>query len=699
LPGYQVVRRIDARGNRTSYVYNANGALTQRKYPDGSRATFSYDAVGNRTMMANATGRYTTVYNVLQQAARVVQPGNQIVTYNYDQVGNLSRMRDMDDGRFTYTWNANDQIATLINPQAQRTTYAYDAAGRRTVKKMANGTRASFTYDNANQLTTLANMKPDGSMISKYVYTYDAAGNKTRVVEADGSIVTWSYDATYQLTGEHRTSGSSEESWATLSADDWDALTADEWSELPAGPGYQAVYSYDAAGNRLLKTLDGLRTTYAYDAANQLRYSQDSAGRTTYTFDADGNQQVQWEPSGNRTTYVWDYENRMSAELQPAATRSTMSYDPDGLRVLLQDSSGTKKFIWDHQNYLAELDAMDATQVVYTNEPRRYGRLISQRRGSTTSWFHFDAIGSTRQLTDSGSIVTDARLYDAWGVQMAASGTTVFSFGYIGVDGYYTNHLRSLIHVRARHLKSQIGVWLSVDPIWQQTSVLSYAYVENQPTKLNDPSGLANDLEVVAGRARELGLPQGIANNLLLYGDTGLSRGPGHYYSVFWNTIYLPDGQFPNNYWRPRDPVRCRALGPQPNIRPDLDCLKFAHIYNEMWHAWWDQVLEERQDCAWLYDLFLAEGRRLYGSAGNPDYVEMTEEAISETIDNYIGTLCAGATPTYGSTAQPPGHDGKGEKWEGNKLAQVKISPAMFRLALHAIEHGCRSASNHPGLS
>jgi YD repeat-containing protein len=169
------------------------------------------------------------------------------------------------------------------------------------------------------------------------------------------------------------------------------------------------TYTYDSTGNRLLKIHDGARTTSAYDAANQLRYMEDVSGRTTYTFDADGNQQGVLAPNGDRTTYVWDYENRMTSVRLPCAIRNTMTYEPEGLRVKLEESSGTKKFVWDEQNYLAETDASNHTQVVYINEPRRYGNLVSQRRLTsgvwTPHWYHFDAIGSTRDLTTSRQIV------------------------------------------------------------------------------------------------------------------------------------------------------------------------------------------------------------------------------------------------------------------------------------------------------
>ena len=38
--------RIDARGNRTSYVFDGTDQLVGRKYPDGSRVTLAYDSDG-----------------------------------------------------------------------------------------------------------------------------------------------------------------------------------------------------------------------------------------------------------------------------------------------------------------------------------------------------------------------------------------------------------------------------------------------------------------------------------------------------------------------------------------------------------------------------------------------------------------------------------------------------------------------------
>src|SRR5947208_2397070 len=95
-------------------------------------------------------------------------------------------------------------------------------------------------------------------------------------------------------------------------------------------------------------------------------------------------------------------------------------------------------YIWDveNDNYLAETDDGGNTTAVYTNEPEPYGRLISQRRGNDTSYYHFDTLGSTRGLTNSSQVVTDTNIHDAWGVNVASSGTTVTPFRFIGEHGY-----------------------------------------------------------------------------------------------------------------------------------------------------------------------------------------------------------------------------------------------------------------------
>ena len=59
------------------------------------------------------------------------------------------------------------------------------------------------------------------------------------------------------------------------------AVTDDDGNDLER-------YTYDPAGNRLSKTVDGVTTTYTYDEANQLVTSTVNGITTAYQYDAAG---------------------------------------------------------------------------------------------------------------------------------------------------------------------------------------------------------------------------------------------------------------------------------------------------------------------------------------------------------------------------------------------------------------------------
>ncbi|MEX1098089.1 MAG: RHS repeat-associated core domain-containing protein [Planctomycetales bacterium] len=152
----------------------------------------------------------------------------------------------------------------------------------------------------------------------------------------------------------------------------------------------------------------------------------------------------------------------------------------------------TTKYVWSskYDNIVAETDGADAVQAIYTQEPALYGNLISQRRGSDTSYYHFDGLGSTRALTDSSQQVTDTNLYDAWGVEKASTGTTVNPFRWVGEKGYCTDSETGRLSVRERQFEPIIAVWVSLDLAGFINGLNRYLYAGNHPVLQRDPSGL-----------------------------------------------------------------------------------------------------------------------------------------------------------------------------------------------------------------
>lgn len=303
--------------------------------------------------------------------------------------------------------------------------------------------------------------KADGTVIAGYQYTRDGVGNPAGVALADGDLITFTHDDNYRLTREQRSGANA----------------------------YDITYTFDAVGNRSTKLSGGVTTTYTFNEADRLTVENAGGTLTTYSWDAAGNNTVA-NAVGTLTTYTWDLANRLTAANASGAL-STFAYDATGLRRTKQDASGTTRFLWDGQTLLLEADAGGTTQAHYSAAPGGYGPLVAQRRGTTSRFYHPTDLGTIENLTDASGNVTDTYVLDAWGVQVASSGSTTNPHRYVGALGYQADPALGLTYVRARYLWPATGSWLSVDPVLSEPR---YLYVGSSPVQRVDAGGRDEDL-------------------------------------------------------------------------------------------------------------------------------------------------------------------------------------------------------------
>lgn len=75
-----------------------------------------------------------------------------------------------------------------------------------------------------------------------------------------------------------------------------------------------------------------------------------------------------------------------------------------------------------------ETDNAGTVQAVYT-----YGNdLIAMNRAGANSYYHYDGLGSTRQLTNSAGSVTVTYMYDGFGNLIDSTGTSDNAYGFTG---------------------------------------------------------------------------------------------------------------------------------------------------------------------------------------------------------------------------------------------------------------------------
>ncbi len=146
-------------------------------------------------------------------------------------------------------------------------------------------------------------------------------------------------------------------------------------------------------------------------------------------------------------------------------------------------------YVWDGDQYLMETDETNTTQAVFTNEPDEYTNLISQRRDGATQYPHFDALGSTRQLTNAAEAITDVLLYDAWGNVLVRVGVTIFPLQFVGRVGYFFDPDTNTFCIIFRIYEPETGRWGSLDLLFSD-GFNRYLYAKNRPTSLIDPNGL-----------------------------------------------------------------------------------------------------------------------------------------------------------------------------------------------------------------
>jgi RHS repeat-associated protein len=321
-----------------SYAYDGNGNLTRRSDPNGNPTRYTYDALDRTTLIAYADGTTQTMaYDRAHNLAERIDPNGSVITYTYDALNRhvradvarapgvagttrqtfewdgLSRMvgatddNDPDDPGddgwlaftydslsnltgetqdgdtvsrtydgvgnrlsltypvtglgassggtvLTYTYDALNRVTSIADAGGTLAAYDYIGPARVLTRTNGNGTYTSYSYDGARRVTGVAHHRSsDDALLSRFSYTYDRGRNRTGETAEPGGTISYTYDSLYRLTGAQ-------------------------------GPDSASTYTYDAAGDRVLVTADGVSTAYA---ANQM-HEYESVDGETRTHDANG---------------------------------------------------------------------------------------------------------------------------------------------------------------------------------------------------------------------------------------------------------------------------------------------------------------------------------------------------------------------------------------------------------------------------
>ncbi len=478
-----LTQTISPRSLTTNYTYNdINQQLTEDTTGvAGTEITYTYGGCTNGTgklctvtMTSGANTSYTYDSNGnLASEIKTVNSNAYTTSYTYDRQGNIVTVTYPDGAQVKYTYNVENLPEKIERKESGGaftnviSNFDYNAASLITTQAYPNTVTTTNTYDQA-KLYRMTRRLTQNTVPTKMLdlnYTYDNEGNITQVI--DSSNTTTSKTANYAYDDVYR------------------MLSATITTVSSGTTAYTHTYTYDALGN----ILTGPIGTYLYQGNTGVLtanpHAATSINGVTYTYDADGNL-----TSNGTLANTWNYKDQLTQTVVGGVTINDY-YDHNSDRVW--HKVGTANNYYPNKYYNVDSTGKKTKQI-YAGD-----QLVAtvETVGTTVTPYynHVDQVNSVTAVTNGTGASVATLDYFPYGNQRISSGTYTSQRQYIG-QVYDTN--AQLNYLNARYLKSNIGKFISEDPMfWSMTDTAlrnpqytnSYSYGNNNPITLSDPTG------------------------------------------------------------------------------------------------------------------------------------------------------------------------------------------------------------------
>ncbi len=371
---------VDANGQASSATYNSDGLVATETFANGASYSYTYDARGNVLTATNASGAISFSYTNASNPnllTKVTYPDGTYLQFTYNGAGQHFQSVDQTGFTVNYAYDALDRLSRLTDGSGNLIVqYTYDTLGNLIQKDNGNGTRTTYTYDADHNLLSITNYAPDHVTVNSFDnYFYNPLGNVLTDTNQDG-VWTYAYDANSQLTGAVFTPNNSD----------------------PDGLAAQILqYVYDAAGNRISQTVNGVTTAYVVNDVNEYTSATTNGTSATFQYDASGNLISQAAPGGT-TNFTFNEQGLLIGVNGPGQSAS-YTYDALGNRNAQTINGVTTKFEIDPTIGGVAVASLAAGGALTAHYTYGYGLVSQVSAAGTAAYYDFNNLGSTVGIT------------------------------------------------------------------------------------------------------------------------------------------------------------------------------------------------------------------------------------------------------------------------------------------------------------
>jgi len=502
-----VTSETDQNGNVKTFTYDSINQLTQKTLPDNV-ISLGYDVRGNMTSAANNESRVELGYDIASRLTSARSYGlgpmqnlpDVSLNYGYDQNNNRVSMTD-PIGTTNYVFDQVDRLTSITNPKGEVYSFGFDN-GSRLTSITRPGSTSALAFDDVNFLTSITHNKSGGTNIASFEYWRDQIGNRTKIRTVAGDK-DFGYDNNSQLVSATNPEAPASHQSETYSYDEIANRTTDQAGSYQYDlkkqrlvEDYRSFYFFDNNGNMIKRQA---KANFPYSDISNFYYSSENQLIGFKLFEGGAAQPTK------EVVYTYDALGRRIAKTvvdhtAPTDPRKTFNrrYVYDGQNIALEytlDSDFNKLLARYTHSPLAPDDvlAADITADGVTAQ-------LAQNAG--TAIYIKDAQGTVTDVTDSTGMKLMHYVYsafgeligikDAYGADVSSAPPVATSFTYTGREhdsesGYY--------YYRARYYDPAIGRFLQKDPhpgvLENPTTVVNgNAYVGNNPTNITDSTGM-----------------------------------------------------------------------------------------------------------------------------------------------------------------------------------------------------------------